>query len=81
MKPGYSRLLIDDIVLPDQGASPRHSAIDMAMFLMPGGIERTLGAWKELLDSAGLQILKTWSDENSAEPIIEAELKASDGLH
>ena len=80
MKPGYSRLLIDDIVLPDQGASPKHSAIDMLMFLMPGGIERTLGAWKELLDSAGLQILKVWSDESTAEPIIEAELKASDGL-
>ena len=79
MKPGYSRLLIDDIVLPDQGASPKHSTIDMLMYLVPGGIERTLGAWKELLDSAGLHILKVWSDENTAEPVIEAELKASEG--
>ena len=79
MKPGYSRLLINDLVLPDQGASQMHSATDMLMFLGPGGIERTLGAWKELLDSAGLQILKIWSDESIAEPIIEAELKARDG--
>ena len=78
MKPGYSRLLIEDIVLPDQGTSPKHSAIDMLMYLMPGGIERTLGAWKELLNSAGLQILKVWSDEIIAEPVIEAELKASE---
>lgn len=79
MKPGYSRLVIDDIVLPDQRASPKHCALDMLMYMVPGGIERTMGAWKELLDSAGLQILKVWSDESTAEPIIEAELKASEG--
>ena len=79
MKPGYSKLLIDDIVLPDQGASPKHSAIDMLMYLMPGGIERTLGAWEELLDSAGLRILKVWVDESTAEPVIEAVLKVGEG--
>ena len=33
--------------------------------MMTDGIERTLSGWEELLDSAG------------AEPVIEAELKAS----
>ena len=79
MKPGYSRLLIDDIVLPDQGASAKHAAIDMLMYLMPGGIERTLGAWEALLDSAGLRILKVWGDESTAEPVIEAALKGGEG--
>ena len=79
MKPGYSRVLIDDIVLPDQGAGAKHSAIDMLMYLMPGGIERTLGAWQALLDSVGLRILKVWGDESTAEPVIEAVLKEGGG--
>ena len=79
MEPGYSRLLIEDLVLPDQGATLKHSAIDVLMFMMPGGIERTMGAWKELLDSVGLHILQVWSDESGAEPVIEAELKVIKG--
>ena len=51
----------------------------MLMYLMPGGIERTLGAWEELLDSAGLRILKVWVDESTAEPVIEAVLKVGEG--
>ena len=80
MKPGYSRLLIDDIVLPDQGASAKHTAIDIIMYLMPGGIERTLEAWEALLDSAGLRILNVLGDENLAEPVIEAVLKGGEHL-
>lgn len=80
MKPGYSRLLIEDLVLPDRGADLRHSAVDFLMYMMPGGVERTLSAWKELLDSAGLQIVKIWRDEYGQEPVIEAELKEPEEL-
>lgn len=77
MKPGYSRLLIEDLVLPDRGADLRSSAVDVLMYMMPGGIERAMSEWVELLDSVGLRILKVWSDESGAEPVIEAELKTS----
>ena len=74
MKAGYSRLLIEDLVLPDRGADMRQASVDMTMYFMPEGIERTAGQWKELLGHAGLQIVKIWSDGSGMESIIEAEL-------
>ena len=76
MKPGYSRLLIEDLVLPDQGADMRQASVDMTMYFVPGGIERTAGQWKDLLECEGLQIIKIWSDGSGMESVIEAELKA-----
>ena len=75
MKPGYSRLLIEDLVLPDQGADMRQASVDLTMYLMPEGIERTVAQWKTLLESAGLVIIKIWSEESGMESVIEAELK------
>ncbi|KAL8966327.1 MAG: hypothetical protein Q9183_003419 [Haloplaca sp. 2 TL-2023] len=76
MEPGYSRLLIEDQVLPDRGANATQASIDMTMYVMTGGIERTQDVWRELLDSAGLEIIKIWSDTKGSVPVIEAELKA-----
>ena len=76
MKPGYSRLLIEDLVLPDRGADMRQASVDMTMYFMPEGIERTADQWKDLLGREGLQIIKIWSDGSGMESIIEAELKA-----
>lgn len=75
MKPGYSRLLIEDMVLPDRGATMRQASVDVEMYFMPGGIERTVGQWEDLLEFAGLQIIKIWSDGSGMESVIEAELK------
>ena len=75
MRFGYSRLLIEDLVMPDRGADMRQASVDMTMYFMPEGIERTAGQWKELLESVGLQIIKIWSDGSGMESVIEAELK------
>ena len=75
MKFGYSRLLIEDLVMPDQGADMRQASVDMTMYFMPEGIERTADQWKELLEHVGLQIVKIWSDGSGMESVIEAELK------
>ena len=75
MKFGYSRLLIEDLVMPDRGADMRQASVDMTMYFMPEGIERTAGQWQELLEHAGLQIIKIWSDGSGMESVIEAELK------
>ncbi|MCJ1264909.1 hypothetical protein MMC22_004784 [Lobaria immixta] len=77
MKPGYSRLLIEDLVLPDRGADMRQASLDMTMYFMPEGIERTAGQWKDLLERAGLQIIKIWSDGSGMESVIEAELEGT----
>ena len=75
MKFGYSRLLIEDLVMPDRGADMRQASVDMTMYFMPEGIERTADQWKELLEHVGLQIIKIWSDGSGMESVIEAELK------
>ena len=74
MKAGYSKVLIEDLVLPDRGADMRQAAVDINMYFLPEGIERTAGQWKVLLEHAGLQIIKIWSDGSGMESIIEAEL-------
>ena len=75
MKPGYSKLLIEDLVLPDRDADMRQASVDMTMYFMPEGIERTTSQWKDLLERAGLQIIKIWSDRSGMESVIEAELE------
>lgn len=75
MKRGYSRQLIEDLVLPDRGADMGQASVDMTMYFMPAGIERTAGQWKDLRECAGLQIIKIWSDGSGMESVIEAELK------
>ncbi|KAL8870038.1 MAG: hypothetical protein Q9174_003822 [Haloplaca sp. 1 TL-2023] len=78
MESGYSRLLIEDQVLPDQGADATQAAIDINMYVMTGGIERTEIVWRELLDSAGLEIMKIWSDSKGSIPVIEAQIKVNE---
>ena len=74
MKVGYSRLLIEELVLPDRGVDMRQTTVDITMYFMPEGIERTVGQWKELLEHTGLQIVKIWPDGSGMESSIEAEL-------
>ena len=41
MKPGYSKLLIHEMILPEQGASAFHAMLDLTMMIFNGGMERT----------------------------------------
>ncbi|KAK8034518.1 hypothetical protein PG993_009513 [Apiospora rasikravindrae] len=76
MKPGYSRLLIVDVVLPPTGASAFQAAMDVSMMGLLSAKERTQGMWEELLSGAGFKILKIWKDPKRYESVIEAELGA-----
>lgn len=53
-----SVLLINDMILPDIGASPFATALDLVMLCACGGLERTEEQWYELLREAGLKINK-----------------------
>ncbi|RYP04949.1 hypothetical protein DL765_009997 [Monosporascus sp. GIB2] len=76
MKPGYSRLLLHEMIIPEQGASTFHAMLDMTMMAFNAGMERTERQWRELLDSVGFQVLKVWSPrEEDADGIVEAILK------
>lgn len=75
MEKGYSRILIDDYVLPDTGAPIRGVSMDFLMMMYCSGIERTRTQWDKLLDACGLEIVKIWGTRSDFEQIIEAQLK------
>lgn len=72
MKPGYSKLLINENVLEDVGAPWQQTSLDWTMMAMLVNRERTRSQWKELLESVGLRIEGVWSKDVSSESIIEA---------
>jgi O-methyltransferase domain len=75
MTPGYSKLLIHELILPDQGASHFQAALDLAMMAFNGGMERSQKQWQQLLETAGLEVVKFWVPEEDADGIVEAVLK------
>jgi hypothetical protein len=73
MKPGYSKLLLHEMIIPERGASPFHAMLDLSMMAFNGGMERTEKMWKDLLSKAGLEVVKVWLPlEEDADGIVEA---------
>ena len=70
-----SKILIDDMVLPNSGVHWQSTQLDMAMMTSLAAIERTKEQWYALLERAGLKINKIWTYTTSLQDsIIEAEL-------
>lgn len=75
MKPGYSRLLINDHVVPPTNVHWETSALDILMMTLHSAKERTVAEWHYLLeDLAGLKILKIWDGGRGNESLIECEV-------
>ena len=74
MKPGYSKILINELILPDQGCGIIPAQLDMTMMVCLGAMERSEKQWHELVGSAGLKIEKIWTDASDADGIIELAL-------
>ena len=52
-----SLIIIDDVVVPDEGAHWWPTCLDMIMFSMFGAVERTESQWRELIAGAGLKLV------------------------
>ncbi|PYI01158.1 S-adenosyl-L-methionine-dependent methyltransferase [Aspergillus sclerotiicarbonarius CBS 121057] len=74
MTPGYSRLLINENVIPDRGAHWQATGLDWVMMADFAGAERTEAQWRELLTRAGFRILKIWTGDAWSESLIECEV-------
>ncbi|GLA73908.1 hypothetical protein AtubIFM55763_004843 [Aspergillus tubingensis] len=72
MKPGYSRLLVHDHVMPVKDAHPHATAYDLTMMALLAGVERTETQWRDLLSSVGYRVVKVWQSPLAAQAIIEA---------
>ncbi|KAI1737711.1 S-adenosyl-L-methionine-dependent methyltransferase [Xylaria scruposa] len=55
-----SRILIDEMVLPERGAPWRATQIDLTLNAFSAAMERSRADWDSLLGKAGLTILKIW---------------------
>ena len=62
MAPG-SKILIDEMVLPNEGVHWWSACLDLHMYIMLGSLERNERQWQALLDKAGLRLveIKTYS--------------------
>ena len=73
----YSRILIEDRILPATGVNLNASLPDVNMMMLTAGIERTETQFRQLLHAVGLEIVKIWySSTGVLEGIIEARKRA-----
>ncbi|KAI9700890.1 MAG: hypothetical protein M1820_006651 [Bogoriella megaspora] len=71
MIPGYSRLLICDLILPDTGVSQREAALDWGMLTLHSGMQRSKRQWTQLVEEAGLTVVKFWTPPGEGDGIVE----------
>ena len=74
MTPGYSKILLNELVIPDLGCGIIAAQVDITMMVCAASEERSESQWRELLGAAGLKIEKIWTDVPEAESIIEVVL-------
>ncbi|KAJ1329744.1 demethylsterigmatocystin 6-O-methyltransferase [Microdochium nivale] len=74
LKPGYSRVLLNEIVLSEENPTLAATSMDMMMLAHMNVRERTEVHWKKIIEGAGLKIIKIYHFPGSAESLIEAEL-------
>lgn len=70
--PGYSRVLIQDNVIPAQGASLTQTAADLLMMCGFAGRERFEGTFRDLFESVGMKVTGIWTRVPGEESVVEA---------
>ncbi|UNI18979.1 hypothetical protein JDV02_005205 [Purpureocillium takamizusanense] len=74
MESGYSRLLLYENIITNVKAASRVTTLDLTMMACHSSKERSHDEWRELIESAGLRIMKVWRSPLSDKGIIEVEL-------
>lgn len=76
MDPSYSKVLINQWLVPTQGATSFMTHQDLNMMATVSAMERTEEQTRDLLEGAGLYIVRIWQpDDVESEFIIEAGAK------
>ncbi|KAL8649518.1 MAG: hypothetical protein Q9226_005551 [Calogaya cf. arnoldii] len=71
MTPEYSKILINDFILPDRGCPTFPALMDINMLTIHQGLERSESQWRDLVKRSRLHISKMWAPNSSEEGIIE----------
>ena len=80
MERGRSRLVIQEIIVPELGADVEASWMDLTMMSI-AGTQRTEKHWSRLLDAAGLRLSRTFTVPGNSNGVIEALLKEDPAHH
>lgn len=76
MIPGYSKLLVNDIMMPGCGATRLQTSVDMQMWVMTSARERTEDEFGQIFVKAGLEIVKIWRNPMSVTSIFELAVRS-----
>lgn len=71
MKPGYTKLLIHDVVIPPTNATPLATGMDLTMMSLFGAKERTLADFRSLIEAADLELENVWSGPAYRDSLLE----------
>lgn len=71
---GKSKILINEIVVPDTNAGWFETSVDMLMMICHVAHERREKEWTALAERAGLKVTKVWQCGDAAEKLIVVEL-------
>ncbi|PKX97732.1 S-adenosyl-L-methionine-dependent methyltransferase [Aspergillus novofumigatus IBT 16806] len=74
MKPGYSRILINEFSIPLRGACTFATHSDFFVMSVNAAVERTEKQWYDLIESVGLKIDRIWTLEPDSESILEVSI-------
>ena len=71
-----SRLLINEMVLADRNETLVRADMDMLMFFISNGMERSRTQWKDLLASVSppLKLIDVWSAPGDQQSVMEISL-------
>lgn len=67
MKRGFSKVLINENVIPETNAYWETTSLDIIMMADFASTERTAGDWHVLVEAAGLKVTKIWSAQRGVE--------------
>lgn len=75
MKPGYSKILIADMILPNKGATLRQANLDIGMLILHSGMQRSEKQWETMISQVfpPLRIVKFWHPPGDGAGIVEVE--------
>ena len=74
MNPGHSKILLTELILPEN-ANADLASRDLLMMGMHAGAERTETMWKALVESGGLRVGNIWQKTKGSNAVIECEIQ------
>ena len=72
MTPGFSKIILNEVILPATKCPWEHATLDIVMMTSLSGGHRTELQWFNLLAEAGLRDVKVWYPPEAGDGVIEA---------